>query len=692
MFDTVSPKIQYKAVDDETTLLNLIKLHREEIRIVIIGCPEDLQPELSREEKAGQGKDTNLIKYNEETPIELVQKIHTLDKDLEVVLLCSANILQSMKTAISFSPFLGRQINCFELTPSAALFKELIQISNRTELTRRNRAWLSVAQQSLTGLQSDQVDSSSRELLWQLLESAPIGILLVTAQGEVAMINNKAFEILEVPKKKLGLFLNHIFPLEMWGDFKDFTTQCNEKHPIYMKLYNSTKQLEKPKYIQLSTSMILNQNKTKSFLCLLQDETEHVLTEAEFKKSYETLEILFENKIKDLRKTEEKLRQAQKMEALGRFVAGIAHDYNNKLAAMQVCCGIALEDLAEGHPVREQLEIIFECIQNSAALTQQLLAFSRQQVLELKIFDLNDFLKKKLALIQQVIGEHIQVNLKTITQPCCIRADVVQIDQVLFNLVFNARDAMQKGGALHISTEIINKKFIYGDDLKLVAEEYVLLIVNDIGVGIDPHIQSKIFEPFFTTKEAGKSTGLGLSTVHGIITQLNGYISVESQVNQGSTFKIYLPRNVEEVSQDIVEVNRLSNQVEPKIIKDQKDPSKDKQTILIVEDEKQLRKSLKLFFEKHGFKVVDAERAALAIQLIESAVLPFDLILTDIIMPEMNGFELRKTIQLKFPEAKIVFMSGYTDHPLATELKEGVNFIKKPLDTAKLLTLINNLK
>lgn len=378
--------------------------------------------------------------------------------------------------------------------------------------------------------------------------------------------------------------------------------------------------------------------------------------------------------IEQERQSAEQLQQSQKMEAVGRLAGGVAHDFNNLLTAITGYSDLTLRRLEQGNPFRRNIEEIKKAGDRAASLTRQLLAFSRKQVLQPKVLNLNDVVSDMDKMLHRLIGEDIE--LLSILDPALgyIQADPGQIEQVLMNLVVNSRDAMPKGGKLTIETRNIQLDEEYAARHVSVAPgSYVMLVVSDTGCGISEETQAYIFEPFFTTKELGKGTGLGLSTVYGIVKQSGGNIWVYSEKGQGTTFKVYLPR-VGHVSQDIraEPVNGPLPQ--------------GTETVLVVEDEEVVRRMARRILEMNGYHVLDASRADEAIEICKHYMKPIHLLLTDVVMPQMGGRDLAERIIQLRPQTKVLYMSGYTDDAIVHHgvLDPDVAFLQKPFVSATL--------
>jgi signal transduction histidine kinase len=364
---------------------------------------------------------------------------------------------------------------------------------------------------------------------------------------------------------------------------------------------------------------------------------------------------------------EEQLRNAQQLEAIGRLAGGIAHDFNNILSVIMGHGELLLASSAENERARNRLEQIRRAADRAASLTQQLLAFSRKQVLLPKVLDMNAVVADVQKMLTRVIGEDIELIAKLDSSLLAVKADPGQIEQMVMNLAVNARDAMPHGGKLLMETSNVEVGVEQGRDLELAAGRYVMLTVTDFGHGMDAATLPHIFEPFFTTKPIGKGTGLGLATVYGIVKQSGGSIQVRSEVGQGTTFRIYFPA---------VEGNTIQKQ-EP--IPSSK-VAGGRETILIAEDEPDLRELTRIFLEGCGYKVLEASSAEQAIEAADSFSEPISLLLTDVIMPGMSGRQLAEKILSKRPQTKIVYMTGYTDDMVMQHkvLEPGVKLLQKP--------------
>jgi signal transduction histidine kinase/ActR/RegA family two-component response regulator len=371
-----------------------------------------------------------------------------------------------------------------------------------------------------------------------------------------------------------------------------------------------------------------------------------------------------------LRNTEKQLVQSQKLEAVGRLAGGISHDFNNLLTVILGYSDISMRHLSEDHPLRRNLEEIVRASERAAALTRQLLAFSRKQVMQPKVFDINTVVTELEKMLRRMIGEDIELRVSLQSGLGNIKADPVQLEQVIMNLVVNARDAMPKGGKLSIETTNVYLDESYArDHVSVEPGHYIMLAISDTGSGMDAETKQRIFEPFFTTKAPGKGTGLGLSMVYGIVRQSGGNIWVYSEEGTGTTFKIYFPR----VTDTAEEYKRAATTVEV---------PKGSETILLVEDADWVRQLARQVLERAGYRVLEANSADAALQIIEASSngTMLDLLLTDVVMPGMSGNDMSKHVLVRRPNLPVLYMSGYTDDAIVQHgvLEPGINFIQKP--------------
>ena len=384
--------------------------------------------------------------------------------------------------------------------------------------------------------------------------------------------------------------------------------------------------------------------------------------------------------VTERRHLEDQLRQAQKMEAVGKLAGGVAHDFNNLLTVIVGYSELLMSRLTPEGQEHRMISEIRRASEQAASVTAQLLAFGRRQVLQPRILDLNAVVSATKKMLERLIGEHIRLVTDLNHAIGAVKADPSQVQQVIMNLAVNARDAMPKGGTLTIGTR--NQRFERGqthNDVAVSPGDYVVLSVTDNGCGMERRIQDRIFEPFFTTKELGKGTGLGLSTVYGIVKQSGGYIWIDSEVNRGSTFSIYLPQVDEPVPAVKVDTDIAA--------------SPGTGTVLLVEDEETVRSMAKTCLEMSGYRVIEASDGVEALHILRTQAVPIDLLLTDVVMPFMTGPELAEQITTYFPKIKVLYMSGYSDREFeeASVPPSSGNYLQKPFSphalTAKLREL-----
>jgi len=384
--------------------------------------------------------------------------------------------------------------------------------------------------------------------------------------------------------------------------------------------------------------------------------------------------------LRERRLLEEQLRQAQKMEAIGQLAGGVAHDFNNLLTAILGYAQFAFEELGPDHPVRTDLEEIVKAGERAAGLTKQLLAFSRKQVVQPVLVNLNTLVTETSKMLQRLIGEHIRLDTTLVTDIGLVRADPGQLDQILMNLSVNARDAMPTGGRLTIETANVSL------DASFVARHgpvrpgpYVMLAITDTGVGMTAQTRARLFEPFFTTKEPGKGTGLGLATVYGIVKQNDGHLYVYSEPGRGATFKIYLPRV------DAADTVKSQTQESPTI--------GGTETVLLVEDERAVRILARTMLEGAGYRVIEAGGPSDVDAALDEQGSGADILVTDVIMPGSNGPALFRRLSEVNPKLRVLYVSGYTDDAVFREgqLEAGAAFLQKPFAAAELLRKVRQV-
>jgi len=362
------------------------------------------------------------------------------------------------------------------------------------------------------------------------------------------------------------------------------------------------------------------------------------------------------------------LQQSQKLEAIGQLAGGVAHDFNNLLTAIIGYSDLSLKQISVENPIRSNLEEIKKAAERAASLTRQLLAFSRRQILEPKVLDLNAVVKDMHQMLRRLIGEHIDLTTKPAPGLGRVKADPGQVEQIIMNLVVNARDAMPRGGKVTIETA--NVTLDEHSTLRHVSVKtgaYVMVAVSDTGNGMDEETQARIFEPFFTTKEQGQGTGLGLSTVYGIVKQSGGNIWVYSELGKGTVFKVYFPQ----VEAAVKTIEKPVSEIAA---------PRGSETILLVEDEDVVRRLAREILTQAGYKVLEACGGEEAMRLCQERWEPIDLLLTDVVMPETSGKEIAERLTELRPATHVLFMSGYTDEAIVHHgiLDSNVQFIQKP--------------
>jgi signal transduction histidine kinase/CheY-like chemotaxis protein len=386
--------------------------------------------------------------------------------------------------------------------------------------------------------------------------------------------------------------------------------------------------------------------------------------------------------ITERKRLERELWAAQRMESIGHLTGGVAHDFNNLLMVIGTYAGFLLEQFADGDPGRDDVKVIQEAADKAATLTNQLLTFSRRQIQQLELLSLNETVGDLEKMLRRVIGEDIEL-VTVLAHPLgLIKADRSQIEQVLMNLAVNAREAMPEGGKLTVETADVE---IGADYSRTKTEEvrpgsYVMLAMTDTGTGMDEQTRLRIFEPFFSTKERGRGTGLGLSTVYGIVKQSKGYVWVYSEEGHGTTFKMYLPR---------LEEARVSA---PKSVAPSQELS-GTETVLLVEDEESVRRAARRILEKHGYRVLEASQGQEALMLCEEHKLSIHIVVTDVVMPLMNGRELGLRLAALRPGIKIVYVSGYAENAMTHQgvIGEGAAYVQKPFSPDALLRKIREV-
>ena len=494
---------------------------------------------------------------------------------------------------------------------------------------------------------------TEKERFETLAENAPFGMVMIPKDGTFEYINPKFREL-------FGYDLREVPNGKTWFR-KAYPDPTYRHHVISAWLHD----------LEGSKS---GEKRPRTFTVTCKDGTEKIINfipvQLETGENLMACENVTELKRAEEEKAalQEQLRQSQKMEAIGRLAGGTAHDFNNLLTVIRGYSQLCRHGLKQGDPLRENINEIQNATERAATLTRQLLAFSRRQVMEMKVLDLNTLLRDLEMMLRRVIGEDIELVTLLVKDLGRVKADPGQIEQVIINLAVNARDAMPNGGKLTIETANVGLDESYvRSHMDVKPGRYVMFSVSDTGLGMTPEVKERVFEPFFTTKEEGKGTGLGLSTAYGIVKQSEGNIWVYSEPGKGTTFKIYLPRveePLEEVGKKVV-VQGL--------------PRGD-ETILVVEDEEKVRRLIVEILMKQGYKVLEASHGDNALSIHGKHNGPIHLVLIDVVMPGMSGSELAKRLTSLDPKIKVLYMSGYADNTIVHHgvLEKGVSYIQKP--------------
>jgi len=479
-----------------------------------------------------------------------------------------------------------------------------------------------------------------------LVEHAPVGIYRSTPDGKFLAVNTALVHL-----------LGH-------GSAED-VLHLNMSRDVYADPAERQRLLDRDTYTDREYDEVEATWKRKDGrLLTVQLSVRAVRNAARQVEYYET----FVRDITEQRRLQTQLVQSQKMEAVGRLAGGIAHDFNNLLTVITTSCELLLEDLAPADPKREDVEQVRKAADGAAALTRQLLAFSRQQVLTPQIVDLGDVVAGVEKMLRRVIGEDVDLVTVLGSDAGAVKADVGQLEQVLMNLAVNARDAMPTGGKLTIETANVEHDPDYAREQEAAAvSRFVMLAVSDTGIGMDEATKAKIFEPFFTTKELGKGTGLGLATVYGIVRQSGGFIWVYSEPGMGTTFKIYLPQ-VDAVAE------AGAAKAAPGTSR------RGTETVLLVEDAAAVRAVTHQALARQGYTVLDAPNGAEALRIAASHPGPIHLLLTDVVMPGLSGRQLSDQLARLRPDTKVLYTSGYTDDAVVRHgvLESGIAYLQKP--------------
>ncbi|MBE9570257.1 MAG: PAS domain S-box protein, partial [Proteobacteria bacterium] len=493
-----------------------------------------------------------------------------------------------------------------------------------------------------------------------LVEESPLGVSLIGKDGDYKYVNPKFVEI-------FGYTLEEIPTGQEW--FRKTYPDPEYRNKAISTWITDVKESEPGQFRSQTFTVTCKDGLKKviQFLPVTMETGDHF--------------IIYDD-ITEKEKLGAQLRQAQKMEAVGMLAGGVAHDFNNLLTCIIGNADLMLMSLSKDSPLNENIGEIMEAGQRAASLTRQLLAFSRKQVFQLKVLNISSVVTELKKMLGRLIGEDVKV--ETFLEPDLmqVEADPVQVQQVIMNLAVNARDAMPRGGKLTIETAnvYLDETYAHDHEVELKTGPYVMLAVSDTGFGMDEKTRSRIFEPFFTTKEKGEGTGLGLSTVYGIVKQSGGYIWVYSEPEQGTTFKIYMPG----VEREAEPVKRQQTSLEG---------LRGSENVLLVEDDKTLRNLAVKVLKQYGYSVIEAQHGEQALSICDQHEGPIHLMITDVVMPGMSGRELAGRLQSLRPEIKVLYMSGYTDNVIVHHgvLAPGVNFIEKPFSPGGLVRKVREV-
>ncbi len=566
--------------------------------------------------------------------------VHPRDKKLTLEMYQVT--LQGKTTPMFESGILTQQgeyvIGEFILTPQYEAGQVVSVLGIARDITERKRA-----EETLR-------DSEAR--FQELFDEAPVGYHEVDAEGRIIRINRTELEMLGYSAEEMVGQPAWEFIVEEETSQQAILTNSSSTIPSTQSLERICRRKDRTAFPVLIQRRVIRDanDRVTGIRSTVQDITE------------------LKGMGREKANLEEQLRQSQKMEAIGRLAGGIAHDFNNLLTIIKGYSQLSLMEFKESDPLRGNIEEIQKATDRASALTRQLLAFSRRQILEMKVLDINTLLKDLDKMLHRIIGEDIELVTLLANNLGRVKADPGQVEQVILNLAVNAKDAMLSGGKLTIETVNMELDESYvRTHAEVIPGRYVMLSVSDTGVGMTPEVKEQIFEPFFTTKEKGKGTGLGLSTVFGIVRQSEGNIWVYSEPGQGTTFKIYLPR-----------VDEPLEEVGEKIVMEES--PRGSETILVVEDDEDVRKLTVGILRRQGYTVLEASQGEEALLICEQHKEPIRLILVDVVMPGMSGHALAERLAPLRPEMKLLYMSGYTDNAIVHHgvLKKGTDYIQKP--------------
>jgi PAS domain S-box-containing protein len=567
------------------------------------------------------------------------------------VLLVGASCVVAMLTALGLASLLGRQIRTplrnLARTAEAVGAGDLTaqaQVTSRDEIgtlattfnamTGQLRGLVATLEQRVAERKrAEEALRASQQLLENVIDNSPAIIFVKDLAGRYLLINRRFEELFQVTEDNaVGKTDYELFP-KTWAD-------------VFLASDRRALLAGRPTESEETT---LHPDGLHTFI------TVKCPLRAEEGKPYAVCGISTD--VTHLKQMEEQVRQSQKMEAIGRLAGGIAHDFNNLLTAINGYSALALQQLDPRQELHQFVSEILHSGNRAAGLTRQLLAYSRKQQLAPRLWDLNVIVCELEGMLERLIGEDIRLEHQLSPEPALVKVDRGQVEQILLNLVVNARDAMPQGGTLLVQTAAVVLDAAFAAmHPEVSAGPHVMLAVTDTGTGMSPEVMSRIFEPFFTTKEVGKGTGLGLSVAYGIVKQSGGAISASSEGGRGTTFRIYLPR-----AEAAAGERGSGDQAAPPPRVSEPDPYRGTETVLLVEDEDLVRMFACHALEAKGYRVLLAKNGREAQRAVEQAGMAVDLVITDVVMPELGGRELAAQLHASRPDLRVLFMSGYSD-------------------------------
>ena len=491
-----------------------------------------------------------------------------------------------------------------------------------------------------------------------LLESASEAILGIDRRGKIILANRRAEEIFNYTRAELvGASIETLVP--------------ESKRAIHASLREEY--FDRPRIRPMGIGMELSGRRRDGSEFPVEVSLNIIET------SEGSVAIAFITDISQRKQLEEQLIHAQKMEAVGRLAGGVAHDFNNMLTVISGYGRMMVDELPPGDPLREYAEEICKAAERAGAVTNQLLSFSRRQLIQ-RVINVNTVIVQTEKMLHRLLGEDIQLALELAQNIASIKADPNQIEQAIVNLAVNSRDAMPNGGQIFLQTANVRLDDAYVQThLGVKPGEYVMIAITDTGHGMDPEVRKRAFEPFFTTKERGKGTGLGLATVYGMVKQSGGDIWVYSEVGKGTTFKLYFPR-----------VDELPSETRSETT--ERVATENLDTVLVVEDEKPVRDLTVRLLQNLGYSVLSAASGQEAIAVSTSFSGNISVLLTDMVMPEMNGKQVAEALQRMRPNIKVLYLSGYTEHTVINhEIESGADFLPKPFSRETLSKKLGEL-